>query len=1080
MKFFKKKTLNKIIYSSGLIFLFSLLTTLDTTAQVHLHYLDSLKTNDFDEIVKLTEEYYSNRDKGKGTGYKQFKRWELKNSTRLGKNRKLINYTKINYDERLKALNRSQPNESDWQPVGANKFDPLEPTSTQARNAYTGGLGRLNCIAIDPNNSQVIYVGTPSSGLWKTTTGGSDWNDPNATPSWTPLLQDRCTGVSGIVVDPFDSQTIYVLTGDGDGADTNTIGVLKSEDGGLSWTSILEWRTNQVVRGYKLALLRNNTNSPGSIFVATSVGLFISDDNGDWSIAPLNLCRVLPIDEICRSLPIDPTISITNPMIENRVVPVIEGAFFDIEFHPTNSDIVYVSTDKKIYKSDDSGVSWTLSTGYSGHLGQRIELAVTPANSNYVYAVVGNGDGAPALNPDGSINTEAGITGAFGGLYRSTDVGSTFFQQSRTPNILGLERQSTTSQATYDLAIAVNPNNVHQVHVGGINCWRSPNGGIDWDMTAHWRYDGNDEIFTHGDIHDLVFDDNNNTLYCVSDGGIFKTINYSSNSDVNTTSENLKNLQWKNISYGLQISQIYNIGVNKNPAIESSMSFGAQDIGLNLRINDGDENNPEFNWIHWLGADGAETIFDPFNDYILYGAIQNNQLRRFNVLNGDITSLFPTKKGTDPLLYIYEFGGGAFIAPFDLNQIDGSLTLPVKGAIVRYENPSTDTSEDWINLSNGQINSLAQFTSLVVAPSNSDVIFAGTKIGSNSILYMTYDSGTNWRQYDFTTNFTSFYPASHIVFHPTDPKIVWVTFPSRSDNNFGRVFKTIDGGQNWQDISIDNGLPLVNVNSIVYQNGGYDNGSSLNRLYVGTDCGVYYIEDGLDDWVSFNDNLPAVIVSDLEINYCSDMIYAGTHGRGVWQSQLQTSSFSPSLDFTDNHTDSNIFISNSFVESEIGVDSDVNVVYQGSSYVCLQPGFIAMPNNGSYFCGQIIDRCNATVPFTANRVFEEIVENMDGVQLGNIGGSRIFEEVISDNNLKILGNPSSGKASVSFDLDSQSPVSLHIYDQQGKFIKQILDNVNLDVGNHQYNLQMSDHQKGVYFIALCYGDKKSIRKLVKL
>lgn len=1024
MKIFIKN----IKYILLLLFSFFLLATVDSNAQIHINYMDSLKTKDFDKIVKLTEDYYSDKDKGKGSGYKQFKRWESLNKIRLDKNRELTNFAEINQTERSKALNRSQPNESDWMPIAAPKYEK----SSNTFNSYNGGLGRVNCIAIDPNDSDIIYIGTPASGVWKTTTGGANWNSPGAVSAWTPLMENLCVGVSGIVIDPDNTQIVYALTGDGNGRDTYSMGVYKSVNGGMSWSPTnLAWDIGDGIFGYKLA-----RHSSGTLYAATTRGIYKSNSDGTWQI---------------NSLPI-------KTDIDNE-------PFYDIEFHPTASHIIYASTSKKIYRSTSTGSTWNVvPVTTSNSFNSRIEIAVASSTTqpSYVYAVYGD---------------YAGIVGKFNGLYLSEDHGATFQLKSDEPSILSGHPSITTGQNWYNLAIVVNPNDAEEVHVGGINTWRSTNKGVDWEMTGYW-YDvlsGKNGVYCHADVHSMIF--NNNTLYCGNDGGIYKSEMSSSNtteSGVLSPPYIFSNIQWENISYGLQISQVYNIGTNKNPEV-GGVSYAAQDNGLNLAVFDTNNGNYS-NWVHWFGGDGIETIFDPFNNDILYGSQQRNSIYRYNTSTKIATNITP--------IGVSSFAD--FEGSYDVCNDDGSLTMAY-ASIYRYNSPSTDAATNWIHLdSDGEIPLITNwtdgvFTSLSVAPSNSDVIYVSRSLGSisKSMVYFTYNGGQDWDSFDFDNSKNRENAAEHIIFHPTDPNIVWITFPGSYSENFGRVYKTIDGGQNWQDISNNNGLPQVAVNTIVYQNGSYDNGS-INRLYVGTDCGVYYIEDGFSNWVSYNDNLPAIIVNDLEINYCTDMIYAGTFGRGVWQSPLQTSSFSSDLTLIDDHTDSNIFISNSYVESDIGVDSEVNVVYQGSSYVCLRPGFIAMPNDEGYFCGQIIDPCSVTVPFTANRVIGHIAQNMDGVQLENIGGNRLFEEVMSNSNLKILGNPSPRQASVSFDLDTQSAVSLYIYDQQGKFLKQILDNVSLDVGNHQYNLQMTDHQKGVYFIALSYGGKKSIRKLVKL
>ena len=105
----------------------------------------------------------------------------------------------------------------DWRPLG--------PFNGNVIN----GIGRLNCIAFDPTDNNVFYVGAPAGGLWKTSDGGQSW--VTTTDELTSL------GVSAIAIDPTNSDHLYIATGDRDAADTYSHGVMESFDAGLSWQS---------------------------------------------------------------------------------------------------------------------------------------------------------------------------------------------------------------------------------------------------------------------------------------------------------------------------------------------------------------------------------------------------------------------------------------------------------------------------------------------------------------------------------------------------------------------------------------------------------------------------------------------------------------------------------------------------------------------------------------------------------------------------------------------------------------------------------------------------------------------------
>ena len=205
-----------------------------------MQYAHESKSKDFQEIVEKVEAYYKDKDKGKGSGYKQFKRWEYDNRTRLSPDGKLVDVAKLNFDEfyyyneNHKGKGNTVANTTgrgintvagDWQPVGPSSY-------REANEQYGGGLGRLNCIAVDPSNDNVIYVGAPGGGIWKTENGGNSWT---ALTDGIPKI-----GISGIAIDyssPTTNRTIYALTGDGNAEHTKSVGVLKSMDNGRTWYS---------------------------------------------------------------------------------------------------------------------------------------------------------------------------------------------------------------------------------------------------------------------------------------------------------------------------------------------------------------------------------------------------------------------------------------------------------------------------------------------------------------------------------------------------------------------------------------------------------------------------------------------------------------------------------------------------------------------------------------------------------------------------------------------------------------------------------------------------------------------------
>jgi hypothetical protein len=170
-------------------------------------------------------------------------RWEFFNRARLDGNGDIVNVNQHNWDL-YQQMNAQRPDAVTtsygvWSEIGPKSY-------TRIGSGHNGGLGRVNCIAFHPSNANTLFIGCPAGGLWKTTNNGGSWtNLADHIPS---------VGVSGIVVSFNNANIIYILTGDGDGADRDCIGVLKSTDGGANWaqTGSFPGAPGSGHRGYKL------------------------------------------------------------------------------------------------------------------------------------------------------------------------------------------------------------------------------------------------------------------------------------------------------------------------------------------------------------------------------------------------------------------------------------------------------------------------------------------------------------------------------------------------------------------------------------------------------------------------------------------------------------------------------------------------------------------------------------------------------------------------------------------------------------------------------------------------------------
>ena len=730
------------------------------------------------EKIRAFDEYKSVHPYTKGNGYKPYARSLYFLEKRMPKNN-VFPATAL-FDEWKKEKEYKSTNKlassSNWQPLGP--FD----TPIILSNGKKRGNGRVNAIAFDPFDSNVIWIGTPGGGLWKTTNGGNTWNTNTDN---LPVL-----GISSIAIHPTNNQIMYIATGDGDGADTYSIGILKSTDGGNNWnTTGLSYNVSQYKRINKIII---NPNYPDSLVVASNNGISISADGGaSWN-------------------------------------STLTGRIRDIKFKPDNPSVIYATLDassgaSKIYRTTNGGAGWAILGGGlpTGGL-SRICLGVTNVNPNAVYALIAKSDEG------------------FYGFYKSIDAGNTWTTQLDCPNpsvngcnILGRKTDGTSDggQSWYDMCLAVSPINENIIYAGGINIFKSTDGGQNWNIEAS-SGSGN-YAYMHVDQHTFEYNPINNILYAGNDGGIYKYLD-----NLNT---------WTDISDGLEISQFYRLGLSKSDP--NLLVAGAQDNGTERLSSSG--------WDAIRGADGMECIVDPYDTDILYSSSQYGGIK----VSYDAGNNWANMK---PVSY-----DGAWVTPYKMHPLDNNLIVSGYNEVYR----TTTGGAIWDSISNLQ---MGDIRIIALAPSNKDVIYAATY----STLYVTFDGGANWTRIDNSISSINLPNSiSDVTVSANDASRVWATMSSYNSNE--KVYESTDGGLNWINISGSN-LPNLPINCIVYQDLANDD------LYIGTDIGVYHKDNTMSDWQAFKTGLPNVIVDELEIHYSTGKIRAATFGRGIWESPLQT------------------------------------------------------------------------------------------------------------------------------------------------------------------------------------------------
>jgi hypothetical protein len=642
-----------------------------------------------------------------------------------------------------------------------------------------GGNGRINAVRIHPTNSNILFACAPAGGLWKSVNGGD---------TWACISENIATlGCSDIGFSPTDPNTMYLATGDGEWSDSYSTGVYKSTDGGLTWVATgLQFTTGQKVVLSRLLVHPNN----GTILTTGSNGIHRSTDGGaTWTL-------------------------VSN--FDTRAM----------EFNVSNPSIVYATRYDPIgscfLRSTNGGETWTsISNGLPTSGIIRAAIGVTLADANYVYLMISDNQNYRLM-----------------GIYRSTDSGLTFTNRGpNTPfNTMGWDVTGSDSggQGLYDIAIAVSPIDKNLLFTGGVNIWKSSNGGATFTIAAHWSGDNNTP-YVHADIHHLGY--NGSELWVGCDGGVFKTNNQGSS--------------WSNKSSNLSIAQMYGFGQSAtNPDLIVS---GHQDNGTNLMVS-------PTQWSQVLGADGMQCFIDRTNDNNIFASVYFGR----------------TYRSTDRGATFSRLGSiwsNNWVTPWIQDPVNANTLYAGSFDVLKY------TGNDWMPISN--FSTAGTISALDVAQSNNQIIVAAT--GTYAVsrrtytphVYKTNNGGTTWTEItgsNFPTN------ASIIGLHidANNSNRIYIGFASYTSNS---VYVSDNGGTTWTNFSA--GLPQIPANCFVTTLG---NGNG--EVFVGTDVGVYHRTNSMSSWESFNHNLPGAPVSQIKIFYPTAKLRISTFGRGLWETTL--------------------------------------------------------------------------------------------------------------------------------------------------------------------------------------------------
>ena len=762
--------------------------------------------------------------------------------------------------------------------------------------------GRTRALLIDPINPAVMYAAAVAGGIWKTTDGGA---------SWLPLNDFLANiAVTSMAFDPSNSSIIYAGTGEGffnaDGV--RGAGIFKTVDAGANWTRLAATASNS-----NFFFVNDIVVSPANgqhVYAATRTGVWRSLDGGtNW-----------------------------DQVIVSNAANGANGAMDLVMRTDQATDYIFAAVgsfaQSRIFRNTDAGGAGAWVPVYTEATMGRTSLAIAPSNQDVIYAMAACISCGPGSNPNFPA---ASYTDGLLGVFRSNssgDVGSWTAQvRSNSANLqdtllltnpvfgalsqCGFGPSQFLNQGWYDNVIAVDPTDPEKVWVGGIDLFRSDNGGVNWGVASYWWFQGNgvppnngDPQLVHADNHILVFHPNyngttNQTMFAGDDGGIYKTDNALSGNVgyVNGTTPSGGTVTnsspicgneftpggfftvpspviWGPLNNGYAVTQFYH-GL---PYPNGQTYFGGtQDNGTNRGTDAAGPNA----WARINGGDGGYVAVNPANTNTLFAETTglslirstNGGLSFAGVTTGIAGDVFP------------------FITVFRMDP-NTPTRLWIGGRFMwRTDNNATN----WTRTSNAQQTG-GSITAMAIAPGNSNVVINGAASGQlrRTTVALTANAASvlnsTWLQ-TFTPRGNGNGTISWLEYDPANALNLWATIsnfngtPNANGTSAGHVFRSTDGGATWtladgtQTPGNVNAIPDIPAHSVVVDpNDG-------QRIYVGTDLGVFVSLDGGANWARETTGFSNTVVESMTAlnNNGVTTLFAFTHGRGAFKVTIPAS-----------------------------------------------------------------------------------------------------------------------------------------------------------------------------------------------
>jgi photosystem II stability/assembly factor-like uncharacterized protein len=687
--------------------------------------------------------------------------------------------------------------------------------------------GRTRSIIFNPQNAKEMWIGSVAGGIWHSSDAG------NSFEAVDDFMKNMV--ISTLLVDAVRPTVMYAGTGEGflNSDALRGAGIFRTDDG-RHWTQLATTNNDNFQYVNRLSESKDGK----TLLAATSKGVFLSTDPDhlNWDSTP-----------------------------------TLTGNIAEVVFHPTDANLVLASGGMdtgEVYHSEDGGKTWHMSVhdGSWMHVDKnkpprksRVEIVYASADPSIVYA---------------SVDTNSGE------VWRSKDSGKTFTKMdSSTPD--GVLAYYLGEQGWYDNSIwAGDPKNPDFVVFGGIDLWKSIDGGTTLSPISNWQAENN---VLHADQHVIV--SSPSSVYAVfvgNDGGLFRT------DDIrNAGSDSVNTSGWTKIAHNYSVTQFYSAAWSPKTEV---LIAGAQDNGT-LRLP---RNGKPEDWRELFGGDGGDCAADPDNGNYAYGEYVFLDLFRSadggqtaDEISGELWNDQDKQfewKQPPYLIPDAKTYKANFIAPFALDPNNANAILAGGASLWRTDDARTPNDREkgprWRAI---KAPSSDLISTITIAKQNSRVVWVGHNNGDIFVSTNADADRPKWSRVNEKE-----LPGrivTRIVLDPTDMNTVYVTYGGYNQKGAkDNVWRFSAKGKTWTNLS--GSLPSVPALALTV------NPRNRNYVYLGTEVGLFASEDMGSHWSPTTvqpTNEGPTNAAVMDLLWINTKLVAVTHGRGIFTADVNSS-----------------------------------------------------------------------------------------------------------------------------------------------------------------------------------------------